>query len=162
TSVDVLPVRGAVPPWLTGTLVRVGPAKFEVGGRAYNHWFDGLAMLHRFAFAAGRVCYANRHLRSRAYLEAAPTRKISPGAPRPPPVPAPPPPRRRPPTPTTPPAPGWRPGPPPCPARGRRSAPPRTPGRRSAGSTTPPGSRGKCRPPTRTTTAPAAATTTTC
>jgi beta,beta-carotene 9',10'-dioxygenase len=77
TSVDELPVRGAVPPWLTGTLVRVGPAKFEVGGRAYNHWFDGLAMLHRFAFAAGRVSYANRYLRSRAYREATETGKIS-------------------------------------------------------------------------------------
>ena len=31
---DELPFRGAVPPWLTGTLVRVGPARFEVGDRA--------------------------------------------------------------------------------------------------------------------------------
>jgi hypothetical protein len=68
-SIDGLPVRGAVPPWLTGTLVRVGPA--------YNHWFDGLAMLHRFAFAAGRVSYANRYLRSRAYREATERGRIS-------------------------------------------------------------------------------------
>ena len=47
-----------------------GPAKFEVGDKKYNHWFDGLAMLHKFAFAAGRVSYANRYLRSRAYEEA--------------------------------------------------------------------------------------------
>jgi carotenoid cleavage dioxygenase-like enzyme len=32
-----------------------------------RHWFDGLAMLHRFAFADGRVTYANRFLRSRAF-----------------------------------------------------------------------------------------------
>ena len=70
TSIDSLSVRGTVPPWLTGTLVRVAPAKFEVGGRAYNHWFDGLAMLHKFAFSAGSVSYANRYLRSRAYLDA--------------------------------------------------------------------------------------------
>jgi carotenoid cleavage dioxygenase-like enzyme len=79
TSVDELPVRGAVPPWLTGTLVRVTPAKFEVGDRAYNHWFDGLAMLLKFAFSAGRVSYANRYLRSRAYLEAMETGRISRG-----------------------------------------------------------------------------------
>ena len=79
TSADELPVRGAVPPWLTGTLVRVGPAKFEVGGRAYNHWFDGLAMLHKFAFTAGRVSYANRYLRSRAYREATESGTISRG-----------------------------------------------------------------------------------
>jgi beta,beta-carotene 9',10'-dioxygenase len=70
TSVDELAVRGAVPAWLTGTLVRNGPAKFEVGNQKYNHWFDGLAMLHKFAFAAGRVSYANCYLRSRAYQEA--------------------------------------------------------------------------------------------
>src|SRR5262245_4553623 len=70
TSVEELPVRGTVPAWLTGTLVRTGPAKFEVGDQKYNHWFDGLAMLHKFAFAAGRVSYANRYLRSRAYEEA--------------------------------------------------------------------------------------------
>ena len=28
-----------------------------------NHWFDGLAMLHRFAIGDGRVSYANRFLR---------------------------------------------------------------------------------------------------
>lgn len=65
-----LPVRGAIPEWLTGTLVRTGPARFEVGNKAYNHWFDGLAMLHRFEFAAGGVSYASRYLHSRAYDEA--------------------------------------------------------------------------------------------
>lgn len=70
TSVGVLPLRGRLPDWLTGTLVRTGPARFEVGRTAYNHWFDGLAMLHRFDFAGGRASYANRFLRSRAYDEA--------------------------------------------------------------------------------------------
>jgi beta,beta-carotene 9',10'-dioxygenase len=77
TSVDHLPVRGQVPVWLEGTLVRTGPAKFEVGRDRYNHWFDGLAMLHRFSFAAGRVAYANRFLRGSAYREAIAAGKIS-------------------------------------------------------------------------------------
>ncbi len=55
TNVAELPVRGAIPEWLTGSLVRTGPARFEVGKTHYNHWFDGLAMLHRFGFVAGRV-----------------------------------------------------------------------------------------------------------
>ncbi|MBW3590353.1 MAG: carotenoid oxygenase family protein, partial [Actinobacteria bacterium] len=42
------PVSGSIPAWLSGTLVRTGPAKFEVGQQKYNHWFDGLGMLHRF------------------------------------------------------------------------------------------------------------------
>jgi beta,beta-carotene 9',10'-dioxygenase len=79
TSLHDLPVRGRVPPWLTGTLVRTAPAKFEVGDRGYNHWFDGLAMLHKFAFTGGRVAYANRYLRSRSYLEATATGRISRG-----------------------------------------------------------------------------------
>ncbi len=69
-NVAELPLRGSLPAWLTGTLLRTGPAKFEVGEHAFNHWFDGLAMLHRFGFAAGRVSYANRYLHSQAYEEA--------------------------------------------------------------------------------------------
>jgi carotenoid cleavage dioxygenase-like enzyme len=45
-----LSVMGEIPSWLTGTLVRNGPAKFEVGNQNYRHWFDGLGMLHRFSF----------------------------------------------------------------------------------------------------------------
>ncbi|MGO9122550.1 MAG: carotenoid oxygenase family protein [Desulfomonilaceae bacterium] len=70
TSIAKLPVRGVIPQWLSGALVRTGPARFEVVLTKYNHWFDGLAMLHRFAFDSGRVSYANRYLRSRAYEEA--------------------------------------------------------------------------------------------
>ena len=65
-----LPIRGTFPEWLTGALIRTGPAKFEVGEHPFHHWFDGLAMLHRFAFAGGRVVYLNRYLRSQAYNQA--------------------------------------------------------------------------------------------
>lgn len=65
-----LPVEGTLPGWLAGTLLRTGPAKFEAGRRSYNHWFDGLAMLHRFAFADGAVTYTNRFVHSRAYQAA--------------------------------------------------------------------------------------------
>ena len=67
TRIDSLPVEGELPGWLTGSLIRTGPAKFEAGERGMRHWFDGLAMLHRFAFADGSVSYANRFLESRAY-----------------------------------------------------------------------------------------------
>lgn len=76
-TVSELPVRGAFPQWLTGALVRTGPAKFEVGPRAFNHWFDGLAMLHRYGFAGGRVSYQNRYLRSQAYEAAEASGEIS-------------------------------------------------------------------------------------
>jgi len=76
-EIDSLPVEGSIPEWLAGTLLRNGPAKFEVGEQAFNHWFDGLAMLHRFSFAAGSVSYANRFLRSKAYEAAEREGKIS-------------------------------------------------------------------------------------
>lgn len=62
-----LPVEGSLPSWLGGTLVRNGPALWEVGERTFEHWFDGLAMLHAFSFGRGRVSYRNRFLRSSAY-----------------------------------------------------------------------------------------------
>ncbi|HSK50549.1 MAG TPA: carotenoid oxygenase family protein [Solirubrobacterales bacterium] len=68
-ELDRLPVEGQIPAWLSGTLLRNGPAKFEAGERALRHWFDGQAMLHRFSFDGGRVAYANRFLRTEAYRE---------------------------------------------------------------------------------------------
>lgn len=65
-----LPIEGAIPPWLKGTLIRNGPARFEIEGERYNHWFDGLAMLHAFVLDGGRVGYANRFLHSSSFREA--------------------------------------------------------------------------------------------
>jgi carotenoid cleavage dioxygenase-like enzyme len=76
-QVDSLPVEGALPTWLAGSLVRTGPARFEVGGQRLNHWFDGLAMLHRFSFGDGAVSYANRFLHSRAFTESQRTGRLA-------------------------------------------------------------------------------------
>jgi carotenoid cleavage dioxygenase-like enzyme len=65
-----LDVRGDLPDWLQGTLLRNGPALFEVGSQRFRHWFDGLGMLHRFAFAGGAIRYSSRFLRSKAYADA--------------------------------------------------------------------------------------------
>jgi carotenoid cleavage dioxygenase-like enzyme len=70
THVERLPVQGELPDWLAGALIRTGPAKWEVGERQMNHWFDGFAMLHRFSFAGGEVSYQNRFLETRAYRAA--------------------------------------------------------------------------------------------
>jgi carotenoid cleavage dioxygenase-like enzyme len=76
-TLDRLPVQGRIPDWVAGTLVRNGPGTFRVGDQQYRHWFDGLAMLHRFTVAGGQVSYANKYLRSRAYDEARATGRIS-------------------------------------------------------------------------------------
>ena len=70
TTIDELELSGELPAWLEGSLLRTGPARFEVGEQRMRHWFDGLAMLHRFSIDAGRVSYGNRYLHSRAYRAA--------------------------------------------------------------------------------------------
>ena len=64
TAVDSLPVVGELPRWLSGALVRVTPARLEVGGKRLDHWFDGIAMLNRFGIADGRVSYKSRFIDS--------------------------------------------------------------------------------------------------
>ncbi|HXB16583.1 MAG TPA: carotenoid oxygenase family protein, partial [Solirubrobacteraceae bacterium] len=77
TTVDELPLRGALPSWLSGSLLRTGPAKFEVGEHRMRHWFDGLAMMHRFTIERGQVSYGNRFLDSRSYRAARETGRIA-------------------------------------------------------------------------------------
>jgi carotenoid cleavage dioxygenase-like enzyme len=77
TDVAALPLEGTLPAWLAGTLLRNGPARFEVGAQRYRHWFDGLAMVHRFTLEGGGVSYANRFLRSPGFVEAERTGRIA-------------------------------------------------------------------------------------
>ncbi len=65
-----LPVEGSMPEWLSGSLVRNGPGKFDAGEDRLTHWFDGLAMLRKYDFDDGEVRYTNRFLRTEAYADA--------------------------------------------------------------------------------------------
>lgn len=76
TRIDELPVEGRIPSWLAGSLVRTGPSKFEVGQSQYRHWFDGLAMLHKFSFTRQKIGYTCKFLESDAYLQARQKNKI--------------------------------------------------------------------------------------
>jgi all-trans-8'-apo-beta-carotenal 15,15'-oxygenase len=60
-----LEVEGSVPVDLAGTLYRIGPARHEVHGDRNGSWFDGDGMVHALRFAAGRVSYRNRFVRTR-------------------------------------------------------------------------------------------------
>jgi carotenoid cleavage dioxygenase-like enzyme len=77
TRIDSLPVHGTLPGWLTGSLVRTGPALWDLEGQTMRHWFDGLAMLHRFSIADGHVSYANKFLQTQAYRAAKERGRIS-------------------------------------------------------------------------------------
>lgn len=45
---------GQLPTWLEGILLRNGPGMHTIGDTKYNHWFDGLALLHSFTFKNGK------------------------------------------------------------------------------------------------------------
>lgn len=64
-----LGVEGSLPDWLRGTYLRNGPAWFTIAGHRYNHWFDGLAKLHRFDVRDDGVYYLARFLESRNYVD---------------------------------------------------------------------------------------------
>lgn len=62
-----LVVRGQIPEWLNGNLYRAGPGTYEIprkdGGAPVRvqHWFDGLAVNHKFSIQpGGRVFYSSR------------------------------------------------------------------------------------------------------
>ncbi len=75
-TIPTLELDGELPSWLSGSLLRTGPARFEVGEQSYRHWFDGLTMLHRFTFGQGKVSYGNRYIRGKTWTKAEETGKI--------------------------------------------------------------------------------------
>ncbi|XP_031425205.1 beta,beta-carotene 15,15'-dioxygenase [Clupea harengus] len=60
-------IAGTLPDWLQGTLVRTGPGIFSVGETSYNHWFDGMALMHSFTIKDGGVSYKSRYLQGDTY-----------------------------------------------------------------------------------------------
>ncbi|HJW57164.1 MAG TPA: carotenoid oxygenase family protein [Burkholderiaceae bacterium] len=62
-------VEGRWPTELNGTFYRNGPARFELGGERYRHWFDGDGMVHAWRMAAGQVRHEARFVRTLKYVE---------------------------------------------------------------------------------------------
>lgn len=48
---------GQLPTWLQGILLRNGPGMHTIGDSKYNHWFDGMALLHSFTFKNGKLLH---------------------------------------------------------------------------------------------------------
>ena len=64
-----VPVRGVLPNWLSGSYLLTGPAQWDLPKRSYRHWFDGLALLHRFQIRDGKVRYHSRFLESQDWRD---------------------------------------------------------------------------------------------
>ncbi|MEO6031813.1 MAG: carotenoid oxygenase family protein, partial [Burkholderiaceae bacterium] len=71
-EIDAAPVRvdGHLPDWLRGRLLLNGPALWELPNGHFEHWFDGLAMLHRLRIGPDGVEYRSRFARSQSYTQA--------------------------------------------------------------------------------------------
>jgi all-trans-8'-apo-beta-carotenal 15,15'-oxygenase len=59
-----LEVEGRLPAELEGTLYRIGPARHDVYGERYRHWFDGDGMVHALRLGGGRAHYRNRFVQT--------------------------------------------------------------------------------------------------
>jgi len=46
-------VRGSIPKWLKGSLLRNGPGSLKVGEYRYQHLFDSFALLHKYVPLVG-------------------------------------------------------------------------------------------------------------
>ncbi|WP_181259271.1 carotenoid oxygenase family protein [Pseudoduganella armeniaca] len=61
-------LEGRWPAELRGTFYRNGPARFELGGERYRHWFDGDGMAHAWHIE-GTVRHEARFVRTQKYVE---------------------------------------------------------------------------------------------
>jgi carotenoid cleavage dioxygenase-like enzyme len=69
-QIEDLKVVGKIPSWLSGTLMRNGPAEFEMKNQHLNHWFDGFAKIHAVKFNNGKPLFYNRKfLKGTNFLE---------------------------------------------------------------------------------------------
>uniref|UniRef100_A0A673JE69 Beta,beta-carotene 9',10'-oxygenase-like n=1 Tax=Sinocyclocheilus rhinocerous TaxID=307959 RepID=A0A673JE69_9TELE len=69
-------IKGEIPSWITGSFLRNGPGRFEFGESKFNHWFDGMALMHRFHIKDGQVTYSSCFLRSDSYVQNAEKNRI--------------------------------------------------------------------------------------
>ena len=76
TKIERLTVEGDLPDWLQGSLIRNGPGRVNAD-KPMQHWFDGLAMLHKFTFSNGQVDYLSRFLDCKAYRSIEETGKMT-------------------------------------------------------------------------------------
>lgn len=61
-------VKGQVPNWINGSLLRVGPGKWDLkDGFQLNHYLDGCAIVVKIKFDDGKVTYSSRFVESDAY-----------------------------------------------------------------------------------------------
>lgn len=69
-------IDGKLPPDLTGTLYRIGPGKWQVGGTLLDHIFDGDGMVSQFTFDGRSIRFRNRYVRTEHFKHGATSNTI--------------------------------------------------------------------------------------
>ncbi|CAL4145028.1 unnamed protein product [Meganyctiphanes norvegica] len=69
-------VQGEIPSWVEGNLYRDGPGVFNIGDTWYKHFFDGMAVIHKFHIKNGEAHYNSRILESNSYQKNASANRI--------------------------------------------------------------------------------------
>jgi len=64
-------IRGELPAWLRGEVLRTCPVLFEKNGWHAQHWFDGLGMIYAFRIGDAAVDFRSRMLDSETARDAA-------------------------------------------------------------------------------------------
>lgn len=72
-------VTGEIPSWVSGTMYRNGPGRFEYGEKSHNHLFDGAACIHKYKIEEGKVQYSNKFLETKTYNAAINDNVLYPG-----------------------------------------------------------------------------------
>lgn len=60
-------IKGEIPLWINGSLLRNGAGSLKVGETSYKHFFDAAALIHRFNIANGKITYQCRFLQTDTY-----------------------------------------------------------------------------------------------
>ncbi|KAK3763666.1 hypothetical protein RRG08_051188 [Elysia crispata] len=71
-----LDIIGEVPNWINGSLYRNGAGLYKVGPTAWNHFFDGFAVLQRWTISDGKVTFQTSVLDSEDYKKCAKHRRL--------------------------------------------------------------------------------------
>lgn len=68
-----LKIEGSIPSWMHGTLLRVGPGKFEMGNSKCDYAFDGFATLYSFKITPQSIEFAHCFLSTGYYKKSVET-----------------------------------------------------------------------------------------
>ena len=68
-SIAAQDIRGTIPEDLKGRFFRIGPARNELAGKPFGHWFDGDGAVSSFRIEDGQVHYRSSFVKTPKYLD---------------------------------------------------------------------------------------------